>query len=297
MDSSSQALPPVGTMFRRAFASTWRAIVSMPVLFASAGVGVVAVAFIAKFLGANPIQAGKLIIGGLTATEGLAVLAGTFLTYFAQSVFLAPVAVAMHRFIIRGETTKGIVSIAPGHTRLFLLWLMLIQTVRILSLLPVALAPAQELRVPLVILVYAVAIAIAVAGVRICLLFPSAAIGAPSASFVGRAAASWNATRGHFWYIFAVGLLIGLVVTIPTSIVVTSLAMGSIVSGVASGGAPPKPDFVLEMFTSGPVLVLTALQYVVLSAAAAAGLSWIYRALVEGSADAAPSQAPGDAGA
>ena len=289
MESSEYALPPVGAMFGRAFGSTWRGILRMPLLFISAFAGAVAVAFASKFLGANPLKNAALITGGLTAMEGLKVLAGVFLIYLFQSIFLAPVAVAMHRFIIRGETTKGIVSIGPAHTRLFLFWLMLIEAVRIASMLPSALNPPPDLRTLTVIAVYVVALTIAVIGVRICLLFPSAAIDAPSSSFFGRAAQSWRATRGHFWYIFAVGLLIALVVTVPTSIVVTSLAMSKVISGIASGGPPPKPDMVLDMFTSAPVLVLTALEYVVLTAAAAAGLSWIYRALVEKSVGATPA--------
>jgi hypothetical protein len=268
-------------MVGRAFASTWRGILAMPLLFVSAAVGVVAASFAEKYLGANPLRGAALISGGLTAREGLTVLAGTFAAYFFKSLFLAPVAVAMHRSIIRGETTSGIVSVLPAHTRLFVLWLMLIESVRILSLLPSALDPPSEFRVPVVILVYAVALALAVIGVRISLLFPSAAIGAPASSFFGRAAQSWSRTRGHFWYVFAVCLLVALAVTIPTSVVVTSLAMSKVVTAVASGGPPPRSDFVLDMFTSGPVLVLTAIEYVVLTAAAAAGLSWIYRGLMD----------------
>jgi uncharacterized protein YneF (UPF0154 family) len=132
-----------------------------------------------------------------------------------------------------------------------------------------------------VVFVYAAAVGVAVVGVRISLLFPAVAVDAPSDSLLNRAQTSWKQTSGHFWYIFWIAVVIGFVISVPLGVILGIFTIWKIISQTLANGGPSDPNIMVRLMTAGPFLALSALQYVVITAAAAAGLSWIYRALVE----------------
>src|SRR5882724_5559105 len=136
--------PSIGSILSRAFSSTWHGFLNMPMLFISSYFGTGAALFAASYFG-NPIATSSSAVYGAGSVEaGLTIIAKVFLAYLAITVFLAPVAVAIHRLIIRGEITKGLVSIVPARTRTFIFWLVLIELVRLLYLVPSAISSANS---------------------------------------------------------------------------------------------------------------------------------------------------------
>jgi hypothetical protein len=282
MEQAGGTRPGFGETVSNAFRSTGQAAGQMPVLFFSAYFGLLAVSFATQYFGYNAIAASKLITGGIGVANALVLLAGMFAFYALNAFFLAPVAVAMHRFILRNEVNNSLAIPSRDRTRLFATWLVIIAAARVLSYVPGAFGSVMgDGRILAGLFAYICLLAVGVVGVRLSLLFPAVAVDDPAAGFFARAHTSWERTRGHFWFLFGLTLVIGFIVAIPFGMVISAITLSTVAGSIAAGGAPPKPDVMLDLMTSAPVLFLNALQYVVLTAVAAAGLSWIYRGLVE----------------
>ncbi len=141
----------------------------------------------------------------------------------AHPFFLTPYLIAVHRFIILGETT-AIYRLVPTDKRFqrYFVW----------SLVPAAIMPAAsglihlislDMSLPSVISTIAAVVALAVMAMvaaRIVTLFPAIAVDAPDASW-GRAIAD---TKGNTWRVFSVVLLAILPLAVA-GIAVTGLAI------------------------------------------------------------------------
>jgi len=286
MAGAGSEMPPVFGTVGRAFGSTWQGFLKMPLLFLSAYAGVLAVSFAAQLTGFSAVKAGALVLGRMNPPEASVALGTMFASSALNTLFLAPLAVAMHRFVLRGDVTRGIALPTQRHTGVFIVWLLIILAVRATAYLPAVFGASGGGPAFALPFLYGGIAVVAVMGVRLSLLFPAVAIDAPSAGFFARAAESWARTRGHFWYVFVVALAIGFAVSAPLIMVISAITVGSVVQGIAGGGPPPSPNVMVSMLTSGPLLALNGLQYVVLTATGASGASWIYQALAETSVEA-----------
>jgi hypothetical protein len=183
-----------------------------------------------------------------------------------DAVVQAPVAVAVHRLILRRETSNGIVSLRPVRTRHFIAWLVLFGLcANFLSMLRVLIRPlglATLTTLPL-------AIFLAFAGVRLSLIFPAVAIEARTDGWRDRARKSWQQTQGHFWLLFWADLLAAVPLAVIAVIVLPALILGSL-HGPQS------------QLASTVMMIFSAVQRTISVAVGAAVLSWTYRFLVAG---------------
>ncbi|MES2256510.1 MAG: hypothetical protein V4559_15905 [Pseudomonadota bacterium] len=179
----------------KAVASAWEAWAKMRPLVVSAMIAssIVGVGFALAegVLGVRPRE--------LSLQNGALELAKAF----AEAVIATPVAVAMHRLILKGEVTAGIISLRHSYHWLFLAWVclfLLAQNVLI------ALAQSDSA----FWLAAIVAIGVAFLWLRSALLFPAIAIEEQSAGWWALLLASWRRMDGHFW-LFIRALLVALI--------------------------------------------------------------------------------------
>jgi hypothetical protein len=139
-----------------------------------------------------------------------------------QAFLMTPYAIAVHRFIILGEKTKGyrIAPADPKFRRFFCWWLALealyLPPEAISALLPPLEPPFDFL------LVVVLRIPVFVLAIRAIILFPAVAIGGPGASWRQAIAG----TGGHVWRVFFIilGAMLPLVIaTFIFTFVATSL--------------------------------------------------------------------------
>jgi hypothetical protein len=275
-DTTAGTRPNIGTLIGNALRSASDAAGRMPMMFLSACAGLLIVpAVMPHVVGLLPESA---------SGTPLMVLAIQLVRYVVLGLFLAPVAVAVHRFIIKGEMTQGIALPVSGRAMSFLGWLVLIDLVQVLTEVPTAVAAFNGiLQVAVALFSLFLWVAVILVSVRLSLLFPAVAIDVPSQGLRARAQASWDQTRGNFWYVFLTSVLATLVVALPF------MLLGGIVAAMTYTphiGPDGKFDAAATSLAldDGPVMVVRAIEYVAVAAAGAAALSWLYRALVEKSA-------------
>jgi hypothetical protein len=180
---------------------------------------------------------------------------------FVQSVVvafvMAPAAVATHRYILLNERTAGVVSLRPAHTQLFVYWLVGLQIITYLLMLPGHLLGHWLIAASLFSL--ALFVPIVFFGIRLALVFPAIAVDAPVRGVVRRLDASWQETRGHFWRLFGASIL----AVLPAALfylVIKSIWMGS-----ATQPTTP-PQILFESFYGWLVAIVSV-----------AVISWAYQ--------------------
>lgn len=112
----------------------------------------------------------------------------------ATAVVFAPLAVAVHRFILLGQVTPGAMSIGPPYTKRFIGWAILLQL--ILVCVGWLVGPFSRTLVALILAPLAL-VTVVVITVRTLLIFPAIAIESADASWKR----IWNGTRYRFWRI------------------------------------------------------------------------------------------------
>ena len=177
----------------KAIASAWEAWAQMKPLVVSA------------MIASAIVGAGFALADGVLGPSGFSLQKGAldFGKAFAEAVIATPVAVAMHRLILKGEVTAGIISLRHSYHWLFLAWVclfLLAQNVLI------TLARSETAFGFAMI----VAIGIAILGLRSALLFPAIAIEEQGAGWWTQLVASWRKMDGHFW-LFVRALLVSLI--------------------------------------------------------------------------------------
>jgi hypothetical protein len=272
MAAQTAQRPGTGAIIGQALRSGRQAFVNMPLLFASAYGGLLLLAYLEPRLGYDPAVSAQ----APHKYSVLAVIASAcaeFTVYLLNTLCLAPVAVAVHRFVIRGETTRGVISPLPAHTQMFAFWLLILEAARIAASLPGALTSYADLAGVIVGFAGAFAsLALIVATVRLALMFPAIAIDSPDAGFLARARISWRRSKGHAWYIFWCETLTSLIVAAPGLLILYLMRLYA---------SDPHPANFAVQTRHFPGVLVFALLTVAATACAAAAISWIYRALAE----------------
>jgi hypothetical protein len=201
-----------------------------------------------------------------------------------KAAVVAPLAVAMHRFILLDAVTRGVLSFAPRHTWMFFGWTFAVQLFSLLLTQPSQLlllqhgtSPSARLLGSLVILVSALVLWIV--SIYPAMIFPAVATDVPSAGPLARIATSVRQMRGHFWQFIGGGVVSILPLLIPFFIVTLWLQrvmmQGALLHGMSHGAllSGAAGNWFLVICLIGGV------ETVVVVAVAAAVASWTYAAL------------------
>lgn len=159
------------------------------------------------------------------------VILGTILSLVVSAVqnfFLTPIMIAVHRFIILGETAPRY-ALDPGEGifRAFFGWLTVLSALGLLANLfftPNDLPAMTSMAVVLIVMVFMIVVTI-----RLSILFPAIAVDAPGAA----AANAWADSKGHTFDIFLIFLLAGLPIVIGLILFIVPFAINETNQGVA----------------------------------------------------------------
>jgi hypothetical protein len=148
-----------------------------------------------------------LTIGPKGSTQSL--LAG-FVIGLAQSFFIVPYVIAVHRWVILREATEEY-TFAPSSLRFqrFFWWSAALNTAIVLPVFLIqssSAGPAETPGLGVMLVAMLIFVVVLIVALRLMLIFPAIAVDAPSAD--------WDAvmadTRGYTWRIFWFGFLAGL---------------------------------------------------------------------------------------
>jgi hypothetical protein len=144
-----------------------------------------------------------------------------------QAAIGAPLAVAVHRLILKGEVTSGIISLHRPYQWLFFVWLLAF------SLIQFVIAGAR--------LVSGLAAFIFALGwfiffVKSALVFPAIAIEATSGNWRERIDASWKQMNGNFWLLFRALLVSFLPLVIATLLAVIAGILAGVILAIGGAG-------------------------------------------------------------
>lgn len=257
--------PGAWQLTTRAWGSTRAAIGAMPLLFLSAMVLSIALS-LASF--AVPWVTNLVMVAPKSVTPAMVwpALGMRAVITVAWAILATPVAVAVHRFILLDQVTRGPVSWLPRHTLAFAAWLVAIRFLYVLvsgGMLLLRNAAAE------IFVVYCGAFALAVIGVYLTMLFPAVAVETPSKSVSARLETSMQQMSGHFWlFVFAVFLT--FIPAVVVTAVIQIALLRSITQSAIQGLATHAP--VIALVGAG---LLGVLQ-IVFVALAASVASWLY---------------------
>jgi hypothetical protein len=253
---------------KRAWLSLRAAFRAMPLLFIVTLV--LGAAFGAAILGVAPVKA------ALTALKfedfslkTVSIYLGAYsLALLFWSALVAPLAVAIHRFILLNQT-----RLARAALRNFFFWLagllLAVLAARAFCLLMASVAFVRSLSE------FLVTIGALIVAVQIALIFPAIAIGVPAASTEQRLDSGFRMAEGNFWLLLRTLLLTQLPLTI-LRVVLLRISAGP-PPGVLLPGQelpPPPPMTLLRLIAAG----MTGALSIVAIALLAATLSWLYAA-------------------
>jgi hypothetical protein len=262
------ARPPFGEMLQLSFQRLFQGVVRLPFLFALAVGGVVALSLCS-------LEFGPAHWGGATAasrTPAYYDIAWAAVVSAGRLAFLAPLSIAMYRFVLRDETNAW--RAIASNTAIFLAWWVLLDLLPSIADALRALwsprstgifSPIALVAIPLMVLL----------SVRLWLIFPAIALGT-RAPFLERARISWRQTRGHFWYLFWLAAVTGLPFRWPFSFL--SSLMGWSTASDAAGH--PQTAAGLSFYVIGAVVA--SMGTTLNTAASAAVGAGFYRAVVLG---------------
>jgi hypothetical protein len=264
MESSISARPSGWQIASRAWRSVFQAMGRMPVLFGSA--------FILFLL----LQVLGLAMVNHAVMQPLPVwsfYAGVVVQNLVSALVTAPVAVAVHRWVLLNDIQPGGLSWKPPYTRLFFLWALALHLIYVVMTLPTLRFTAEMVRsgitgtrpgpgiflnilpVPIVMIV----------SIYLALVFPDVAIGEPSASWMTRAKASMARMRGNFWLLVRAAILAFLPVIVIEIILALVVNHARGVVTLALFG----PAFMTHIVTGAVTAVFSV-------GLAAATVSWLY---------------------
>jgi hypothetical protein len=206
MRDSMSVRPSGWRIASRAWRSVFQAMARMPVLFVSAFV---------LFL---MLQAFALVPVNHAVMQRLPLwsfFAGALVQNIASALLTAPVAVAVHRWVLLNDVQRGGLSWKPPYTRLFFLWALTLHLVYMVMSLPTMMFTAEMVRsgivgkrpAPGILLNLLPVLAVMVVSVYLALVFPDVAIGEPSTSWIARMKTSAARVRGNFWLLVRAAIL------------------------------------------------------------------------------------------
>jgi len=160
---------------------------------------------------------------------------------FFNAAISAPLAVAVHRLILKGEVTPGIISFNRHYQWMFFVWLCALALLNLaLSsvfdgvrlLVPVAGMFTFFVRLVLSFFILVLAIGVFVFSIKSALIFPAVAIEAPSSNWRDRLQTSWRQMDGNFWLFVRALLLAILPLVLATLIVAVASGVLAIMASV-----------------------------------------------------------------
>ena len=250
---------PSGTeIAKRAWDSVLAGMRAMPTLFFAAFFVAIllALALIYLQLG-HPTRAGQF-----PSLRDIAIAVVNILTW---SALTAPVAVAMHRFVLLDQTTNEVLSFAPRHTRLFFLWAIALQLVFDTAQGATGLLYSHYL----VAIRFIAFIAIAMVSVHLAMVFPAVAIEDGRDDWQARISKSWSQMEGSSWLFIRAGIIAFLPVIVLWVIVIIVMTLfGLMARGITGESFPLLP----RLWLSATLAVIAVLS-IALGAALA---SWTY---------------------
>ena len=141
-------------------------------------------------------------LGGTHASAGANFVFGLVQAIF-QAAIGAPLAVAMHRLILKNEVTSGFIAFRHSYHWLFFLWLVALEIVSSVLVSGTLLTKSS-------VLMLVVAIGLFVLAVKSAMIFPAIAIEAPISGWLERLRISWRQMQGNFWLFVRAGFLAAL---------------------------------------------------------------------------------------
>jgi len=253
---------------KRAWRSLHAAFRAMPLLFivtlalgAAFGVAVLGIAPVKSALTVLKFEDFKL------ATIG-AYLGAHILAVLFWSALVAPLAVAIHRFILLSETRLALPAV-----RNFFFWLagllLAVVAARAFCLLLASVSFVRSLSE------FLVTIGALIVAVQIALIFPAIAIGVPAGSVEKRLDSGFRMAEGNFWLLMRTILLTQLPLMVLRAMlerVVAGPKPAALLPG--QDAPPPSPATVLQWIAGGASGAVSIAAVALL----AATLSWLYAA-------------------
>jgi hypothetical protein len=258
------ARPKFWQIVASAWASTRDGFMAMTLLFVSSMI-LGAVISAAVFASPNFINLMLASKKALPADMIWPAIGARFVRALIGAMIAAPVAVAMHRFILLDQVTRG--PIWWGRRALvFTAWLAALQLVFALMAAAPLLMAADA---PEGMLVFCARIAFSVLCVYLAMLFPAVATGAPTPSISMRLETSMAQTTGHFWLLAFGALLAILPLFVVGAVLGFPLAAVTKAAQTALVTAKPHPTVLVAAALLGAVNILFV-------AVMAAAVSWLY---------------------
>lgn len=253
----------------RAWQSLFSAMRQMAPFFLTAFLLLVAVSFVTSQLShllpftpadyaRHLVKPGPVPLGGL-----LLLLAFTTVSTVLSAIILSPVAVAMHRFILLGETRTGLYAITAISLR-FAAWVALFRVTMQLFQMIQLLRPGMTFVVSLINLGYWVLV------LWTLLLFPAVAVEEPSNGAASRLDTALERTKGNFWLTFRAMFL----TLVPLVLVMSLIVVGPMFKGGLNAARDPAAD--VARFGTWPYLLWAGASGIALVALGAAAASWLY---------------------
>jgi hypothetical protein len=179
-----------------------------------------------------------------------------------RALFAAPVAVAIHRYILLGEKTSGIISLRPNYTRHFIGWLIGIQV-----LISGVLLLTGEPKGPTALLAFIAVVLALVGSVWIAMLFPAVAVNESTDGFSERIEMALERTSGNFWLVLR-SLILTFLPLVVAFVVFTIWYIGHSIHG-----AHVPPSRAME---EGPFSIALAPLEILSIGLGAAVASWVF---------------------
>jgi hypothetical protein len=188
-----------------------------------------------------------------------------------QAAIGAPLAVAVHRLILKGEVTPGIISLNRPYHWAFFAWLLAFSLVQI-ALTGVVLASK--------VLALVFAVGWFIFFVKSAMIFPAIAIEAAPTNWRERLKTSWKQMDGKFWLLLR-ALLVSF---LPLIIAVVLAGIAGILLGIilAVGAGMAVGIFAMR-------IIITAVAQPVGVMLAAGVASWLYLWVIDSPAGQAQS--------
>lgn len=253
--------PDWARFVRLAWTSAFSALGRMPLLFLSSAVLYVAFGIADHWFWSS---LGSIFDGLPAVFRSVAILLMALPELVIDAWLLAPVAVAVHRFVILEETSRGFSILRQTCVRSFAIWTFCVQLV----LLIVGFITQRGDSGFFHFLGY---VALIILFARTLLIFPAIAIDVPSASVADRIEAGLSSSRGLFW-----STVIGLVMAVlPLMLTEIAPALGE---ALIDSLHAMNPDWVAAPQFDGGFLtaILDDFLHPLITGVIAALASWLY---------------------
>jgi uncharacterized membrane protein YhaH (DUF805 family) len=235
----------------KSWASALSGVFHLPMLSVSAGIGLVLMGWADSWL--FPGQVAILLGHNADALHLLVLVVHMLLVAAVSSLITAPLAVAIHRFVLLGERDDRFFWAWRPEVRRFYLWVLLFNVLALLpelcQFLTTGLSPGL-----VAALGFVGDVVVIFFSVRVMMIFPATAVNSLRATVKE----CLRISRGHFWYFFGVLSLVMMPVFV--------IFMLMIVTSLSNSGR--------SLFELRVMADILALIFVPILAAAA---SWLYR--------------------